>query len=142
VQTIRENLQTTWLPEGAERPLLLRYDPSLDPFLRVALSFSPDHVPESPEAGLYLLRDIADREIKRDLEAMQGVAAVRVGGGLQREIRIDVREDWLAARGLRLEQVSSALAQENINVAGGSILEGDTEFLVRALNEFHSLAEV
>jgi len=142
VQTIRENLQTTQLPAEAARPLILRYDPSLDPFLRVALSFDPEHPPADPDQALYTLRDIADQEIERDLEAMEGVAAVKVLGGLQREIHVDVREDWLAARGLRLDQVRTALAQENINVAGGSIMEGDTEFLVRALNEYHSVDEL
>ncbi|MBW1877482.1 MAG: efflux RND transporter permease subunit [Deltaproteobacteria bacterium] len=142
VQTIRENLQTTWLPEETDRPLILRYDPSLDPFLRVAVSFDPAHPPVDTEQGLYTLREIADREIKRDLEAMDGVAAVRVTGGLEREIRVEVREDWLAARGIRLEQVSDALAAENINVAGGTIMEGDTEFLVRTLNEFRTVDEL
>jgi len=142
VQTIRENLQTTWLPAEAERPLILRYDPSLDPFLRVAISFDPAHPPVDTEHALYTLREIADREVKRDLEAMDGVAAVRVTGGLEREIRVEVREDWLAARGLRLEQVSDALAAENINVAGGSIMEGDTEFLVRTLNEYRNVDEL
>ena len=39
-QDVRERLQTTMLPTGTGRPLLLRYDPSLDPILRVAVSAS------------------------------------------------------------------------------------------------------
>lgn len=37
-QDVRERLQGTFMVEGVERPLLLRYDPSLDPILRVALA--------------------------------------------------------------------------------------------------------
>ena len=40
------------------------------------------------------------QEIQRELEAMDGVAAVSVRGGLEREILVEPREDWLAARGI------------------------------------------
>ncbi len=139
-QSIRENLQTTFLPDGAERPLILRYDPSLEPFLRLALS-APDSEATGP-AVLAELRRVADLELKRELEGMQGIAAVRVRGGYEREVRIQVREDWLVARGLTLGAVQQALASENINIAGGSVLEGDKEFLVRTLNEYTTVDEL
>ncbi len=155
-QTIREQMQTTWLPQEADRPLILRYDPSLDPFMRIALSFDGQEVQDSapadagqgrpaslsPEGRLLLLRDIAEQEVKRELEAMQGVAAAQVRGGLEREIRVEVREDWLAARQLTLEQVNTALRSENVNIAGGSIIEGDVEYLVRTLNQFSTVEEL
>jgi HAE1 family hydrophobic/amphiphilic exporter-1 len=141
-QAIRENLQVTFLPQEAGRPLILRYDPSLDPFLRVALSFGEEAATMSEEAKLYRLREVADGVLRRELEGMEGVAAVRIRGGLEREIRVEVREDWLAARRLRLEQVESALRSENVNVAGGSILEGDVEFLVRTLNEYSGVTDL
>ncbi len=144
-QTIREQLQTTWLPTDADRPLILRYDPSLDPFLRLALSANSDEgASDSDEqaALLYELRDIAEQEIKRDLEGMSGVAAVRVRGGLEREIRVEVREDWLAAKQLTLDAVRTALVSENVNIAGGSIIEGDVEYLVRTLNQFGTVEEL
>ncbi len=142
VQTVRENLQVTQLPEEVERPLILRYDPSLDPILRLALSYAPDHQPEDATRALLSLRRIGEEELKRTLEAMDGVAAVRVRGGLRPEIRVEVREDWLAARGLRLDQIAAALEAENVNVAGGSILEGGTEYLVRTLNEYQTVEEI
>ncbi len=141
-QSIREQLQTTWLPEGAGRPLLLRYDPSLEPFMRLAMSTDPEVLDLSPDKALFKLREIAEEELKRRLEGMSGVAAVRVRGGLEREIRVAVREDWLAARRLTLASISSVLSAENVNLAGGSILEGETEYLVRTLNEYSTLEEL
>ncbi|HMV70124.1 MAG TPA: efflux RND transporter permease subunit, partial [Myxococcota bacterium] len=141
-QSIREALQTTSLPDEADRPLILRYDPSAEPFLRLGLSYDADTLGLEPEAALLLLRELADREVKRSLEGMQGVAAVRVRGGYERELRAEVREDWLAARRLTLAEVRSALAAENVNLAGGSIYEGDTEYLVRTLNEYRTLDEL
>lgn len=146
-QTIRENLQSTWFPVEAERPLILHYDPSLEPFLRLVLWMDRDNAPEDAElpegeAALFMLRHLADEELKRELESMKGVAAVRVKGGLEREVHINVREDWLAARGVTLNQVQTALQSENINVAGGSIIEGDVEYLIRTINEYTSTGEL
>ncbi len=141
-QSVRERLQTTFLPDEAGRPLVLRYDPSLDPILRVALSSGPGFPEQDPERALLLLRDLAEQTIKPALEAMDGVAAVRLHGGLEREVLVEVREDWLAARGVTVEQLRTALAAANVNLAGGSIREGDTEYLIRTLNEFGSLDDI
>ncbi|MFT4974224.1 MAG: HAE1 family hydrophobic/amphiphilic exporter-1 [Myxococcota bacterium] len=141
-QDIRERLQTTFLPQDASRPLILRYDPSLDPILRIALAIDTDEEEIDNEAALYLLRDVAEREIKRELEAMDGVAAVSVRGGLEREIRVEAREDWLAARGVSIDQLIATLGAENVNIPGGAIRDGDREFLVRTLNEVRSVEEI
>lgn len=142
-QDIRERLQTTWLPDDAGRPLILRYDPSLDPILRVALSWTPDakDVPKG-EAGELVLRQIAENEVKRRLEAMNGVAAVRVRGGLEREVSVEAREEWLAARGVTLDQLISTLGAENVNLPGGSIFQGEQEYLVRTLGEVRTVDEI
>ncbi|MCB9673101.1 MAG: efflux RND transporter permease subunit [Alphaproteobacteria bacterium] len=138
-QSIRENLQTTRLPDGADRPLILRYDPSLEPFMRLALSSDAEG---ADPRTLARLRAVAELEVKRELEAMSGIAAVRVRGGFEREVGIRVREDWMVARQLTLDDVQRTLAAENINIAGGSVYEGDSELLVRTLNEYASVDEL
>ena len=50
-QSVREMLQSLWLAEGAERPLILRYDPSLDPILRIALSGEGSSTAEASAEG-------------------------------------------------------------------------------------------
>lgn len=141
-QDIRERLQTTFLTPDASRPLLLRYDPSLDPVLRIALAVDAEAAALDPEEAQYLLRDVAEREVKRALEALPGVAAVSVRGGLEREIRVEVQEDWLAARGVSIDQLISTLGSENVNIPGGAIRDGDREYLVRTLNEIRSVEEI
>src|SRR5262249_4146057 len=69
---------------------------------------------------------------------VQGVAAVRVAGGEEEEIQVEVDADRLAAVGLTLADVTRRLAEENVNLAGGSLTEGRSEYLVRATNEFAS----
>jgi hydrophobic/amphiphilic exporter-1 (mainly G- bacteria), HAE1 family len=142
-QSVREQLQTTFLPADATKPLILRYDPNLDPVLRIALALDSDiaDVPTGP-AGQRLLRQIAEQEIKRTLEAMEGVASVRVRGGLESEVRVEVKQAWLNARSVTIDQVISTLKAENVNVPGGAILEGDHEYLVRTVGELLSIEEI
>ncbi len=142
-QAVRERLQTTFLPDDADRPLILRYDPSQEPVMRLGLSLKPGARPDAePDRVLFLLREVAERTLKKELEALDGVAAVRVRGGLSREVRVEAREDWLAARSITIDQLTNALGAENVNLPGGAIRDGDQEFLVRTLNEVRSVEEI
>ena len=53
-----------------------------------------------------------------------------------------MREDWLAARQLTLDSVRQALASQNVNISGGSIIEGDVEYLIRTLNQYRGVEEL
>ena len=133
VQEVREKIDQVFLPLEAERPLILRYDPTLDPIVRLGLHGGAD---------LFTLRYMADEEIKRALEKVPGVAAVKVKGGYEEEIRVEVSEKRLVNLGLSLDQINQRLYQENINVAGGNLKDGDTEYVVRTLNEFVNVDEI
>ena len=63
-----------WTPAEAERPLILRFDPTLDPVLE--LSLSGEGVQFEGEEGLRRLRRLAELQVKRALEPVKGVAAV------------------------------------------------------------------
>ena len=139
IQNVREQLQITQFPEDVERPLILRYDPTLDPIIRVALS---KPIEGSKASTLADLRQTAERLIKKDLEAMNGVAAVRIRGGFEPETQVLVREDWLQARNVTIDQVIQTLQSENVNIPGGSILEGRREYLVRTLNAFQNVTDI
>jgi len=133
VQDVREKLDQVFLPPETKKPLILRYDPTLDPILRLGLY---------GEMSLFAQRYIAEEEIKRELETLDGVAAVKVRGGLEEEIRVELNERQLVLLGLNIQEVNQRLAQENINLAGGNLKEGQTEYLVRTLNEFRNENEI
>jgi hydrophobic/amphiphilic exporter-1 (mainly G- bacteria), HAE1 family len=123
---VRERLDVVRLPVGVEKPVLLRYDPSLDPVLRLGLTGGSD---------LIRLRRIADEEVKRALERVEGVAAAIVSGGLEEEIHVELDERKIGSLGLDVQAVVNRLAQENVNLTGGRLREGQTEYLVRTVNE-------
>ncbi len=140
VQDTLERLDQVFLPDEAERPLVLRFDPSLDPVIELALSGAGERF--AGEEGLRRLRRIAERQIKRELEPIKGVAAVQVRGGLEEEIHVRLDRSALARTGLSTRQVLQRLAEENVNVAGGTLEEGNVEYMVRTLNEYTSIAEI
>ncbi len=149
VEDVRERLGGVNLPDDADKPLILRYDPNLDPILRIGI-----RVPEERAAGsgedseaerieeLIHLRWLAENRIKRELEAIEGVAVAQVRGGLEEEIRVHVDPERMAALHVDPGELAMRLAQENINASGGSLTEGSNEYLVRTVNQFLSVAEI
>lgn len=130
---VREKMDRVFLPEEVNRPTILRYNPALDPILRLGIYGEQD---------LFTLRRIADRELKPDVEGLPGVASVKVKGGLEEEVLVEVDEARLALLNINVDQIAQRLWQENINLAGGSLKEGKAEYLVRTLNEFVDLKDI
>jgi HAE1 family hydrophobic/amphiphilic exporter-1 len=139
-QDVLERLDLVQLPDEARRPLILHYDPSLDPVLELSLSSRTSD--SDPAIELKRLRRLAELQVKRALEPVKGIAAVRIRGGLEEEIHVNLDEEQLRRTGLSIRQVIDRLAEENINVAGGTLKEGRTEYMVRTLNEFVSLDQI
>ena len=140
---VREKLDILSLPLEAERPLLLRFDPSSEPIVRLGLLFKDDAAAENDtlEARLKTLRRLSEDSIKTDLEAEEGTAAVKVSGGLEDEIQIRVDQQKLSQLGISIEEVANRIRAENVNLSGGRLEEGNQRFLVRTLNEFRSVDE-
>jgi HAE1 family hydrophobic/amphiphilic exporter-1 len=130
---VREKIDLVRLPDEARPPVLLKYDPTLDPVLRVALF---------GDVPLVALRNVADDVLKKEIESLQGVAAAKVAGGLEEEIRVEVDEARLAALGVTIDQVNEALAQENVNASGGRLRDRNAEYIVRTLSRFEGVADI
>ena len=92
------------------------------------LSLSGEGVLFEGEIGLRRLRRLAEIQIRRALEPITGVAAVRIRGGLEEEIHVMLDQDALRRTGLSIQSVIGRLQQENINVAGGLVKEGRSEY--------------
>ncbi len=142
-QDVLEKLDTVKpaLPEEIKQPLILRFDPTLDPVLTLSLSGDADDGYKGI-TGLKALRRIADRDIRRLLEPVEGVAAVKIKGGLEEEIQILLNEDNLRRTNIDIGTVITRLQAENINLAGGSMRDGRTRYLVRTVNEFRDLEDM
>src|SRR4030095_13413896 len=137
---VRERLALLQLPLEAKRPLLLRFDPSSEPVMRLAFL---DQTPrDDPVERLKSLRRFAEDGLKPDLEAVEGSAAVKVSGGYEDEIQVFVDQQKLAQLGLSIDVVTRRIRAENVNLSGGRLEQGMQRFLVRTLNEFATIQQM
>lgn len=121
------------LPEAAQRPIVLRTDPTSEPIIAISVAGRED---------LWSLKDLAESVIKRRLEQVEGVAQAAAVGGLEREIQVDVDPERLDAYGVTIDQVSSALDAANQNAPGGTIRRGRYRYALRTLGEFQDVGEL
>ena len=142
-QDVRDQLDLYTPPDGVtQKPVILRYDPTLDPVMRIAITLPQGNSAYADPSALTAVRESAERHLKSELEAETGIAQVLVKGGLEEEIQVLVNTTKLKNLGLSLANVVNSLNQRNINQAGGRLLEGKTEYLVRTLNEFTNVEEI
>jgi HAE1 family hydrophobic/amphiphilic exporter-1 len=106
-------------------PVITKVDPDSDPVMSIVLS--------SDSMSLRTLTEIADKQVKRSIEAVNGVGEVDLGGGRAREIHVVVDIEKLNAYGLSMTQVRDAVVAENIEIPGGTIEQGKGEMLLRTL---------
>jgi HAE1 family hydrophobic/amphiphilic exporter-1 len=137
---VREKLEVLQLPLEASRPLLLRFNPATDPIMRLALTLDEEQR-AGDEASLKMLRRFADEELKKLLEPVEGVAAVKISGGLEDEVQIEIDQLKMAQLKLSLDDLTERLAAENVNVSAGRLEEGTQRYLVRTINQFRSIEE-
>lgn len=136
---VRDKLDILQLPLEAKKPVLLRFNPSTDPIMRLVLTGSSA---TASEAELKQLRRFADDELKKRLEPTSGVAAVKVGGGLEDQIQVEIDQQRLRQFNLSVADVTKRLGDENVNVSGGRIENGSQRYLVRTINQFVNLDEM
>ena len=139
---VRDKMEALQFPLEAKPPVLLRFNPSTQPIMRLALSPKAAGSGSEEIRQLMELRRFADDDLKRKLEPVDGVAAVKVGGGLEDEIQVDIDQRKLAQFGLSLDSVVQRLQQENVNVSGGRLEEGSQRYLVRTVNQFATVDDI
>ncbi|MBN6151618.1 efflux RND transporter permease subunit [Xanthomonas sp. AmX2] len=140
---VRDKMEALELPLEAKAPVLLRFNPSTEPIMRLVLSTKAAPASDADAVRqLTQLRRYADEDLKKKLEPVAGVAAVKVGGGLEDEIQVDIDQQRLAQLSLPIENVITRLKEENINISGGRLEQGSQRYLVRTVNQFADLDEI
>ena len=121
------------LPETAETPIVQKLDTDATPVLRVALS-----APRS----LREVTDIADKQIKRQIEPISGVGNVQIVGGREREIQIWLDTDKMRAFNVSAADVANAVRMQNMELPGGRVEEGKRELTVRTMGRVADVAQL
>ncbi len=113
------------VPPETLPPVVQKQDPDADAIMSIMIS--------STSASLRTLTEIADKQVMRALESVDGVGAVTMSGDRSREIHIVVDVEKLNAHGLSIEQVVNAIRQENVEIPGGTLEQGKWEVGLRTL---------
>ncbi|MFH1415869.1 MAG: efflux RND transporter permease subunit [Elusimicrobiota bacterium] len=121
------------LPEDAGAPMIFKFDLSMMPIMFMGLTGPYD---------LGTLRQISEDQVEARLENIDGVATVFTGGGLSREIRVELDSNKIEGIAVPVGQVISAIAGENLNYPGGKIKRSSMEYTIRNYNEFKTVEDV
>ncbi len=117
------------LPDEADAPIVMRYDPSATAVASIALTGNL-----SPRELTVIASDI----VAKRLEAIAGVAAVNVQGGIEREIKINMDSNKIAAYNLTIPEIINSIRSENMDTPGGKITDGKQETSLRSVGNLSS----
>jgi HAE1 family hydrophobic/amphiphilic exporter-1 len=133
-QDVREKVAgaTRQLPPNILPPVIQKADPDSEPVMTVAVA---------SQRSLRETTEIADKQIRRILETVDGVGEVSMSGGRDRQIRIYVDAEKLSAYGITINEVESAIRNENVEAPGGRIIRGDSEIGVRTMGRIDASSQ-
>jgi HAE1 family hydrophobic/amphiphilic exporter-1 len=133
-QDVREKVAAAihLLPTNIDPPVITKVDPDSDPVLTMLVGGT---------SSLREVTEIADKQVRRALETVSGVGAVNLTGGRLRQIRVFADAERLSGFGITIKQLETAIEDENVEVPGGTVRQGDSELGMRTLGRLESPAE-
>ena len=120
------------LPADAGDPRVNKADPNSFPIMNVGLT----------GGALDQLYQVANDQFVPALQSVPGVASVNISGGLATEIQVKLDYAKLAAYGVTVAQISTALTNANVNAPVGTLDQGATTLNVRSLGAFNTLDDL
>src|SRR6202142_9114 len=116
-QDIREKVAAAAnrLPRDPLPPVITKEDPQSDPIMTLLVSGSMSRRE---------LTEIADKQVRRAIQTVDGVGSVELNGGQARQIRVLLEPQKLTSHNFTVLDVRNALQRENIEAPGGLIITG------------------
>ncbi|PWU67126.1 efflux RND transporter permease subunit [Gracilibacillus dipsosauri] len=120
------------LPEGANDPSVLRFNPNQLPIMWVGLTGS----------DTAKLQELAEDKIQPYFERQGGVASVEIEGGQERKIDLVLDRAAMNQYGVSSQLIQQALAGANQSTSAGSIQKGDKDLQLRVEGSFESVDDI
>ncbi|MBC7339001.1 MAG: efflux RND transporter permease subunit [Firmicutes bacterium] len=130
---VAERVDQVNLPEGARRPFLVKFDPTLMPVMSLTVA---------TEGDLGETTTFAREVLKPRLESIDGVAAVEVFGSSEPEVRVSLDPGDLERYGLTQEQVANVIRASNLDWPLGSVRQDGRELGVRLSGRLQDLDDL
>ena len=128
VQKVRDKVNKAEpdLPPDVDKPNIVEINFSEFPILTINIA---------GPYSLSKLKDVAE-DLKDDIEKIEGILSVKINGGLEREVHVDVDVNKLSHYNVRFDDIIAAISDENRTIPGGSIDVNNSSFMVRIPGEF------
>lgn len=120
------------LPPNILPPVIQKADPDSDPVISLVIA---------GDKSLRETTEVADKQIKRVLETVDGVGEVSMTGGRERQIRVYADAEKLNAHGITISQLQAAIRSENVEIPGGRIVRGESELGIRTLGRIDAMSQ-
>jgi HAE1 family hydrophobic/amphiphilic exporter-1 len=127
------------LPKDALEPVVLKYNPTQVEAIMLSVSYKGG---DSSPLRMAELRHITKKNIKDEIERIEGVAKVELRGGEEKEILIEIDKGRLLANQISITDIISSLEAANITYPAGTIKEGKHEYLVKTVGEFKGIDDI
>ncbi|MCO5735539.1 MULTISPECIES: efflux RND transporter permease subunit [Stenotrophomonas maltophilia group] len=121
------------LPDDLQRYNVFKWSSSDQPVLKVRLASTTD---------LTTAYDMLDREFKRRIERIPGVARVDITGAPPNEVEIAIDPNRLNAHGLSINELSERLRKLNFSISAGQIDDNGQRVRVQPVGEITDLQEM
>ncbi|MCC6294205.1 MAG: efflux RND transporter permease subunit [Bryobacterales bacterium] len=134
VEDVREKVSGAMrrLPPNIQPPVVQKAELDRDPVVTIAI-YGNRSVRE--------LTEVADKQVRRALETVDGVAAIDIGGARNRQINLFLDINKMNAYNLTAQEVQRAVTTENIESPGGRMVTGPQEVGVRTMGRVTSVSE-
>ncbi len=120
-------------PPGSQPPFIIRFDASSLPIGQLVLS--------SKSKSNDQLQDIANMQVRSTFTAVPGLLSPPPFGGSPRTIEINVNPDLLRSHQLTVEQVVTAIRNNNITAPSGNLRAGDTNYIIPTNNTIKKIKD-
>ncbi|MGL5956654.1 MAG: efflux RND transporter permease subunit [Brevinema sp.] len=120
------------LPDGVDSPRIFKFSTDMIPVMGILISGIDD---------LATAYDLSENQIKKSLEQIPGVGSVRVSGGIQSEVHIELEQNRLQAYNLDAENIAQIVSANDVSTAGGYVYQGTYKFGVRTDGELKTLED-
>jgi len=133
-QEVREKIAAIRadLPNDIEEPVIARFDFASEPIISLVIF---------GDRPLKELTEYARTTIKRKLESISGVGAVRLTGGALREILVELDPRKLEEFGFSVQQVNAAIMMANLDIPSGKIERGERELILRTAGKIQKVSD-
>ncbi|MDR1982181.1 MAG: efflux RND transporter permease subunit [Holosporaceae bacterium] len=118
------------LPDGADIPVVRKYDSSGTPVMMISIT--------NPNMTKIELSDYADRYIVDRFSVLDGVASVDLMGQYEQSMRIWLNRKEMASRGITVSDVENALNTENVEYPAGRIESSEKEFPITLNRQYNT----